>query len=99
MRTVDDDYSDDELRARTEGRMRRLGIPQGTGLDGIGDELDARRRVLAGIDDEGDRAAVLAVFARVDWRRHLEAIDREIEPELAADMLRALGYTVEPPTP
>jgi hypothetical protein len=38
------------------------------------DELDARRRIVTGIDDESDRDAVLAVFARVDWRRHQQAL-------------------------
>lgn len=37
------------------------------------DELDARRRVLAQIADEEDRVEVLAIFDRIDWRRHIEA--------------------------
>lgn len=42
--------------------------------DPVSDELDARRRILLSIDDESDRAAVLAVFARVDQRRYHEAL-------------------------
>lgn len=38
------------------------------------DELDARRRIIVSIEDEDDRAAVLAVFERIDWRRHMEAL-------------------------
>jgi hypothetical protein len=32
-------------------------------------EREARAAILASITDEGDRAAVEAVFRRVDWRR------------------------------
>lgn len=43
-------------------------------FDDASDELDARRRILLSIDDDNDRAAVLAVFNRIDWRRHQEVM-------------------------
>lgn len=50
------------------------------------DEQTARRRVLDGIADESDRAAVEAIFARVDWRREHE-LPRSLTP---ADAERAM---------
>lgn len=42
--------------------------------DPVSDELDARRRILTSIEEDADRAAVKAVFDRVDWRRHQETL-------------------------
>ena len=49
--------------------------------DSVSDELDARRRVLLSIEDESDRAAVAAVFNRVDWRRHHEVTGEAVPLE------------------
>jgi hypothetical protein len=55
--------------------------------DRVSDELDARRRVLLSIDDEADRAAVLAVFARVDRRRHHEALGALDDSDITSERI------------